>query len=97
MGVSLDVRRVAGAGKRGTRRTRGTARKMGTGVQEWGAMQGREGKEGKGNGNAPDADKVDVDIDRERFLERRALRPADLVRARVHLVRERDLFWVISG
>ena len=46
--------------------------------------------------NEPDAKKLNPDVDREGLLECSTLIPADLVRAGVHLVRERDLL-VIAG
>ncbi len=47
--------------------------------------------------NLPNADKLDIDIDAEGFLERHALLPTNGVRARVHLVRKWDLLVVVRG
>jgi len=45
----------------------------------------------------PDADKFDLDVSRESFLERGALLPANRVIATEHLVRERNLLVVARG
>ena len=50
-----------------------------------------------GSGGLPDANEVDVDIYRERFLEQRTLLPASPVHTGVHLVRKRDLLAVARG
>ena len=47
--------------------------------------------------DAPYTDELDIYVDGERLLERDALLPADLVRARVHLVCERYLLMVARG
>lgn len=47
-----------------------------------------------GTHGVPDPEELNVDVDRERLLERRALSPAGLVGALEHLVREGDLLHV---
>ncbi len=45
----------------------------------------------------PNPQEKDVDVDRERLFEGRALSPANFILARVHLVRERHLLCVTFG
>ena len=47
--------------------------------------------------NSPNADEVNVDVNRERLLERSTLLPSQFVGARVHLVREPDLLVAARG
>jgi hypothetical protein len=55
------------------------------------------GKGGEGGeGTAPDADELDINVDRESPLECVTLLPSCLVVARVHLVCEGDLL-VVAG